>query len=108
MARLQTSVGSAVKTPVIAVIEYNYERDGEIVVPAGTKAIGQLAQANQNGQVGLRFTGLEMPDGSTESVEGSGVSLDYGPLKGTVNGRNGVKRALVRSMSGIGSVRSEA
>jgi hypothetical protein len=104
VARLQTAVSSGVKTPAIAVIEYNYERDGEIVIPAGTKAIGQLAQANQNGQVGLRFTGLEMPDGSTESIEGSGVSLDYGPLKGVVNGRNGAKRALVRSMTGIGTV----
>jgi hypothetical protein len=104
VARLQTAVSSAVKTPVIAAIEYNYERDGEIVIPAGTKAIGQLAQANQNGQVGLRFTALEMPDGSTESIEGSGVSLDYGPLKGTVNGGNGVKRALVRSLTGIGSM----
>jgi hypothetical protein len=104
VARLQTAVSSAVKTPATAVIEYNYERDGEIVIPAGTKAIGQLAQANQNGQVGLRFTGLEMPDGSTESIEGSGVSLEYGPLKGVVNGRNGAKRALVRSMTGIGTV----
>jgi hypothetical protein len=93
-----------VKTPVIAVIEYNYEQGGEILIPAGTKAIGQLAQASQSGQVGLRFTALEMPDGSTESIEGSGVALDYGPLKGTVNGRNGVKRALVRSMTGIGSM----
>ena len=104
VARLQTAVSSAVKTPAIAVIEYNYERNGEIVIPAGTKAIGQLAQANQNGQVGLRFTALEMPDGTTESIEGSGVSLDYGPLKGVVNGRNGVKRALVRSMTGIGTM----
>ncbi len=104
MARLQTAVSSAVKVPAIAVIEYNYERDGEIVIPAGTKAIGQLAQANQNGQVGLRFTTLEMPDGSTEAIEGSGVGLDFGPLKGTVNGRNGVKRALVRSLTGVGTV----
>ncbi len=104
VARLQTAVSSAVKTPAIAVIEYNYERNGEIVIPAGTKAIGQLAQANQNGQVGLRFTALEMPDGSTESIEGSGVSLDYGPLKGVVNGRNGMKRALVRSITGVGTM----
>ena len=104
VARLQTAVSSAVKTPVIAAIEYNYERDGEIVIPAGTKAIGQLTQANQNGQVGLRFTTLQMPDGSTESIEGSGVTLDYGPLKGTVNGRNGAKRALVRSLTGVGSM----
>jgi hypothetical protein len=104
VARLQNSVSSAVKTPVVAVIEYNYEQGGEILIPAGTKAIGQLAQASQNGQVGLRFTALEMPDGSAESIEGGGVGLDYGPLKGTVNGRNGVKRALVRSMTGIGSM----
>ena len=104
VARLQTAASSVVKTPAIAVIEYNYERDGQIVVPAGTKAIGQLAQANQNGQVGLRFTALEMPDGSNESIEGSGVSLDYGPLKGVVNGRNGAKRALVRSMTGLGTM----
>src|ERR1017187_6629981 len=104
VARLQTAVSSAVKTPAIAVIEYNYERDGEIVIPAGTKAIGQLAQANQNGQVGLRFTGLERQDGSPDSIEGGGVGRDYGPLKGGVKGRNGAKRALVRSMTGIGTV----
>src|SRR5579885_1819592 len=104
VARLQTAVSSAVKTPVIAVIEYNYERDGEIVIPAGTKAIGQLTQANQNGQVGLRFTTLQMPDGGTENIEGSAVTLDYGPLKGTVNGQNRAKRALVRSLTGVGSM----
>jgi len=104
VARLQTAVSSAVKTPVIAVIEYNYERDGEIVIPAGTKAIGQLTQANQNGQIGLRFTTLQMPNGGTENIEGSAVTLDYGPLKGTVNGQNRAKRALVRSLTGIGSM----
>ena len=96
VARLQNSVSSAVKTPVVAVIEYNYEQGGEILIPAGAKAIGQLVQASQGGQVGLRFTALEMPDGNNESIEGSGVSLEYGPLKGVVNGRNGAKRALVR------------
>lgn len=104
VARLQTAVSSAVKMPAIAAIEYNYERDGEIVIPAGTRAIGQLTQANQNGLVGLRFTTLEMPDGSTEIIEGAAIGLDYSPLKGTVNGRNRGKRALVRSLTGIGSM----
>ncbi|MGE5645936.1 MAG: TrbI/VirB10 family protein [Acidobacteriota bacterium] len=106
VARLQTAVSSAVKTPVIAVVEYNYERDGEIIIPAGTKAVGQLAQANQNGQVGLRFTTLEMPDGSTEAIEGASVGLDYGPLKGSVSGRNRAKRALVRGITGVGIMAS--
>ena len=39
VARLQSVVTSAVKAPVVAAIEYNYERDGEIVVPAGAKAL---------------------------------------------------------------------
>jgi hypothetical protein len=30
------------------VIEYNFEREGEIVVPAGAKAIGQLRQADRS------------------------------------------------------------
>jgi len=104
VARLQTAISSAVKTPAIAVIEYNYERDGEIVVPAGTKAIGQLAQANPNGQVGLRFNSLEMPDGTTETIEGISISLDYGPLKGSTTGQNRAKRVLIRSLTGIGSM----
>jgi hypothetical protein len=45
-------VSSAVKTPVVAAIEYNYERDGEIVIPAGSKAFGELSQVNDQGYVG--------------------------------------------------------
>src|SRR6266481_7635360 len=36
-ARLESAVNTAVKTPVVAVVEYNYEQGGEIVVPAGSK-----------------------------------------------------------------------
>ena len=42
VARLQTPVSSAVKTPVVAAIEYNYERDGETVIPAGSKPLVSL------------------------------------------------------------------
>ena len=45
MARLQSAVSTAVKAPVVAAIEYNYERDGEIIIPAGAKAFGELQQA---------------------------------------------------------------
>ncbi len=82
VARLQNSVSSAVKTPVIAVIEYNYEQGGEILIPAGTKAIGQLAQASQNGQVGLRLRPWKCPMAVLRALKAGGVGLDYGPLKG--------------------------
>jgi hypothetical protein len=55
IARLQTPVSSAVKTPVVAAIEYNHERDGEIVIPAGSKAFGELSQVKDQGYVGTQF-----------------------------------------------------
>ena len=48
-ARLESAASTAVRTPVLAVIEYNYEREGEIIVPAGAKAIGHIQQADRPG-----------------------------------------------------------
>src|SRR5271166_2220000 len=42
VARLQTPVSSAVAAPVVAVVEYNYERNGQIVLAAGSKVFGRL------------------------------------------------------------------
>ena len=47
-ARLESSASTAVRTPVLAVIEYNYERGGEIIVPAGAKAVGQIQEADHS------------------------------------------------------------
>jgi hypothetical protein len=104
VARLQSTVSTAVKTPVVAAIEYNYERDGEIIIPAGTKAFGDLQQANRNGNISIRFHTLQMPDGTTEKIDAGSMSLTYGPLKGSVSGGNTVKRVLVRSMTGVGTM----
>ena len=45
------------------------ERDGEIIIPAGTKAFGELQQANRSGIVSVRFHTLQMPDGTAEKIE---------------------------------------
>jgi hypothetical protein len=104
VARLQSAVSTAVKAPVVAAIEYNYEEDGEIIIPAGTKAFGELQQANRNGNVGIHFHTLQMPDGTTVKIDAGSMSLTYGPLKGSVSGGNTVKRILVRSMTGVGTM----
>jgi hypothetical protein len=104
VARLQAAVSTAVKAPVVAAIEYNYERDGEIVIPAGAKAFGDLAQSNRNGNVGIHFHTLQLPDGTTEKIDAVSMSLTYGPLKGSVSGGNAVKRILVRSLAGVGTM----
>jgi hypothetical protein len=88
----------------VAAIEYNYERDGEIIIPAGAKALGELQQANRNGNIGIHFHTLQMPDGTTEKIDAVSMSLMYGPLKGSVSGGNAVKRILVRSLTGVGTM----
>ncbi len=55
VARLQAPASSAVAAPVVAVVEYNYEHDGQIVLPAGAKVFGRLAQVNSSGYVGIQF-----------------------------------------------------
>ena len=47
IARIDAATTSALQTPVVASIEYNYERDGTIVVPAGAKVIGEVRQASR-------------------------------------------------------------
>ena len=104
VARLQAAVSTAVKTPVVASIEYNYERDGEIIIPAGTKAFGELKQADRHGTVAVHFHTLQLPDGSVQKIDGTGMSLAYGLLKGSVSGSNRAKRILVRSVTGVGEM----
>ncbi len=103
VARLQSVVNSAIKTPVVAAIEYNYEKDGQIIVPAGAKALGTLQQADRLGYVAIRFDTMQMPDGTTEKIDAAAMSLTYGPLKGNVNGRRTGTRFLVRAFTGIGT-----
>jgi hypothetical protein len=104
VARLETPVSTAVKAPVVAAIEYNYDRDGEIVIPAGSKAFGELDQANDRGYVGIRFQSLQLPDGSSQPIDGRSMALDYKPLEGKVTGRNTGKKFLVRSLTGVGTI----
>ena len=106
VARLQSVVSSAVKTPVVAAIEYNYERDGEIVVPAGAQVIGNLQQADRSGYVGIRFDTIQMPDGSTQKIDATAMSLSFGPLKGVVSGKRTGTNFVIRAFTGIGQAAS--
>jgi hypothetical protein len=102
VARLQSLVSTAIKTPVVATIEYNYERDGRIVIPAGARALGTLQQADRSGYVGLHFESIQMPDGTSQKLEATAMSLSYGPLKGAVSGKRTGTNFLVRAATGLG------
>jgi Bacterial conjugation TrbI-like protein len=101
-ARLESAASTAVRAPVLAVVEYTYERDGQIVVPAGAKAVGRIQEADRSGYVRLQFESLLMPDGATVPIQAVAIDLDTRPLKGKVEGKNTGKNVLVRSLSGIG------
>ena len=45
-----------------------------------------------------------MPDGTVQKIDGTAMSLDYGPLKGSTSGSNRAKRVLVRSLTGVGEM----
>ncbi|MFZ0296734.1 MAG: hypothetical protein WAM13_00140 [Candidatus Sulfotelmatobacter sp.] len=105
-ARLESAASTAVRTPVLAVIEYNYERDGEIIVPAGAKAVGYIRNGDRSGYVDIQFDSLLMPDGAVVPIEAAATGLDLRPLKGKVEGKNTGKNVLVRSLSGIGQAGS--
>ncbi|HME31389.1 MAG TPA: hypothetical protein VKG65_01420 [Terriglobales bacterium] len=106
VARLQTPVSTAVAAPVVAVVEYNYEHNGQIVLAAGSKVFGQLTQVNPSGYVGIQFSRVEMPDGAVEKVDASAMSLNFGPLKGDVSGKKTGTKFLVRSLTGMGTIAS--
>jgi hypothetical protein len=101
-ARLETAATSAVRAPVLAVIEYNYDHDGEIVVPAGTKAVGHLQDSDRSGYVRVQFDSLLTPEGATWPIQAVATDLQMRPLRGKVEGKNTGKNILVRSLSGIG------
>ena len=103
-ARLEAAVSTAVETPVIAVIEYTYEHDGEILIPAGTKAVGHLQAADAFGYVGIRFDSLLMPDGSSVNIQAAATDLQFRPLKGKVEGTHRAKNIVVRSLAGLGEI----
>lgn len=105
-ARIESAASSAVRTPVLAVIEYNYEKDGEIIIPAGAKALGHIRDANRSGYVDIQFDSLLMPDGASLPIEAAAIGLDLKPLKGKVEGKNTGKNIIARSLSGIGQAGS--
>jgi hypothetical protein len=104
VARLEVAATTAVKTPVVAAIEYNYEREGLVILPAGTRVIGEVQQASKEGYMSLHFHTLQMPDGRQEKIEGAGLGLDQKPLKGDVSGKNTGKKILSRTLSGVGTI----
>ena len=103
-AKLQTQVSSAVQAPVVAIVEYTYAVGDRVIVPAGARVYGELQQADPSGLVSVKFDEIELLDGAREKIDAIGTSLELGPIKGEVTGKNTGKNFLVRGAAGVGSL----
>jgi hypothetical protein len=50
----------------------------------------------------MRFDTIQMPDGSTEKIDATAMSLSFRPLKGIVSGKRSGTNFLVRTFTGLG------
>jgi hypothetical protein len=101
-ARLESSATTSVAAPVTAVIEYNYERNGQIVLPAGSRAIGRINSADARGNMAIAFETVDLPNGSSVPISAVAVDTNLRSLKGQVTGSGRGKAMLVATLSGIG------
>jgi hypothetical protein len=101
-ARLEASATTSVAAPVTAVIEYNYERNGQIVLPAGSRAIGHINSADAHGHMAISFDSVDLPNGSAVPISAVAVDTNLRSLKGQVTGSSRGKAMLVATLSGIG------
>lgn len=103
LAKLEAEISSSDPSTVVAEVEYTYAIGDQIVVPSGARVFGQITNADSAGNVGVKFTEIDLLDGRKEKIDAIGKALDMGPIKGKVSGKNAGKNLLVRSVSGIGS-----
>lgn len=103
VARLDSLATTAVDLPVTADIEYSYERDGVILVPAGSTAVGHIQQADRSGYLLIKFTRLEIPHQGEVSIDAVATTPELGPLKGKVTGTHTGRNFLVRTFADVGS-----
>jgi len=101
-ARLESMATTAVHAPVTAVVEYNYERDGAVLIPAGSRVVGKISQADPSGLVNISFSAIEFPGGENVAIDAVAADMSLQAVKGTVTGKQAGRSMLVRSLAGIG------
>ena len=101
-ARLESMASTALHAPVTAVIEYNYERNGHLFIPAGARAIGRISQADASGIVNITFDSIEMPGGESVPISAIGATTSLQAIKGQVTGKHVGRSIAVRSLAGLG------
>jgi hypothetical protein len=103
-ARLESALNTAAATPATAVVEFNYERDGEILVPAGAVLSGRVESADRSGLLQIHFDSITEDRGRSLKIQAIATDLQLRPLRGRVEGKHEGRSLLVRSVAGVGEV----
>ena len=101
-ARLESMASTTLHAPVTAVIEYNYQRDGRVLIPAGSRAVGKITQADASGIMNIEFSSIELPDNGSLPISAIAATTSLQAIKGQVTGKNAGKSIAVRSLAGLG------
>lgn len=103
-AHLETVASTAIVMPVIAVVDFDYQRDGTTVIPAGSRVFGTMGGSSSTGLVNIHFTGIQLPH-SNKPVDVSAIGLNHQlmPIKGYVTGRHQIQQFLLATLAGLGS-----
>jgi hypothetical protein len=102
-AHLESVATTALKAPVIAVVDYDYQRGGVRIIPAGARVIGKIEQASATGIMDIHFDSIRLRNGTTIPISALALNTQMGPLKGAVTGRNRGKQFLLSALGGLGS-----
>ena len=103
-AHLESSASTVGGSPAVAIIEYDYTRDGKVLIPAGSRAVGKIQGASSTGLVSLTFTEIYMPDGTRIPINAVGLDDKLHMLKGKVTGKNTGKQLALAALTGVGSI----
>ena len=101
-ARLENMATTAVHAPVTAAVEYNYERNGRTLIPAGSRIVGRISQADPSGLVNITFSSIEFPGGEVLPIDAVAADMNLHAIKGQVTGKQRGRSMLVGSLSGLG------
>jgi type IV secretory pathway VirB10-like protein len=75
-----------VTSPVIAVMDQDFTKNGKILIPKGTQFIGDAAVIKSRDRVNVRFASMVFPDGKEMKVSAMALGLDgSGGIRGKVD-----------------------
>ncbi len=75
---------------------------GRLLIPAGSRAVGKITQADASGIMNIEFSSVELPDSGSLPISAIAATTSLQAIKGQVTGKNAGKSIAIRSLAGIG------